>query len=145
MQSILIHTARKIIVEIMVSYTSCMFLLHIYPSMLPINNCILILRDICIPGLVFLPKISKKSHETLFIPPKPETIFSLWLSWQIHQLFLFCSIFFPYWNMAFSDSRFFNSVLLQYFSNNLCHVFTLRTSWNRRISLISCTVYLKYK
>ena len=71
MQSILIHTARKIIVEIMVSYTSCMFLLHIYPSMLPINNCILILRDICIPGLVFLPKISKNlmrhslSHQSL--------------------------------------------------------------------------------
>ena len=71
MQSILIHTARKIIVEIMVSYTSCMFLLHIYPSMLPINNCFLILRDIFIPGLVFLPKISKNlmrhslSHQSL--------------------------------------------------------------------------------
>ena len=71
MQSILIHTARKIIVEIMVSYTSCRFLLHIYPSMLPINNCIHILRDIFIPGLVFLPKISKNlmrhslSHQSL--------------------------------------------------------------------------------
>ena len=71
MQSILIHTARKIIVEIMVSYTSCMFLLHIYPSMLPINNCFLILRDICIQGLVILPKISKNlmrhslSHQSL--------------------------------------------------------------------------------
>ena len=68
-------------------------------------------------------------------PPEPETIFSLWSSWKVHQLFHYASevqkfrisaISFFVTEICFLGFSFFLTVY-DYFVNNLCQFFTVHS------------------
>ena len=69
-----------------------------------------------------------------FNPPEPETIFSLWLSWKVHHLFLsrpleFKSIGISAISFFVIEISFFRIfvflTVLGYFMHNLCQFFTV--------------------